>query len=100
MALGMEVGLGPDHILLDGDPATFPKRGQSRQFSAHFYCGQTAGCIKMPLGIEVGLSPGDFVLDGDPAALPQKGQRPSPNFRPMFIVAKRRDGSRSHLVRR
>jgi len=38
------------------------------QFSAHFCCGQTAACIKMPLGMEVGLSPGDFVLDGDPAA--------------------------------
>jgi len=37
------------------------------QFLAHFYCGQTAGCIKMPLGMEVGLSPGDLVLDGDPA---------------------------------
>ena len=32
------------------------------QFSAHFYCGQTAGCTKMPLGMELGLSPGDFVL--------------------------------------
>ena len=37
------------------------------QFSAHFYCGQAAACIKMPLGMEVGLSPGDFVLAGDPA---------------------------------
>jgi len=25
MPLGMEVGLGPDHILLDGDPATPPQ---------------------------------------------------------------------------
>ena len=37
------------------------------QFWAHFYCGQTAACIKMPLGMEVGLSPGYFVLDEDPA---------------------------------
>jgi len=44
-----------------------PKGGQSPQFSAHFYCDQTAGCIKMPLGMAVGLSPGGFVLDGDPA---------------------------------
>jgi len=29
MPLGMEVGLGPGHIVLDGDPAPFPKRGQS-----------------------------------------------------------------------
>jgi len=40
----------------------------------HLYCGQMAGCIKMPLGMEVGLSPGDFVLDG--ATLPQKGLSP------------------------
>jgi len=33
MKLGMEVGLGPGHIVLDGDPA--------RQFSAHVYCDQT-----------------------------------------------------------
>ena len=30
-----------------------PKDGP--QFSAHFYCGQTAGWIKMPLGMKVGL---------------------------------------------
>jgi len=40
----------------------------------HFYCGQTAGCIKMPLAMEVGLSPGDFVLDGDPAPSPKRRQ--------------------------
>ena len=44
-----------------------------------------AAWIKMSLGLELGLGPGDFVFDGDPAA-------PSPNFRPMFIVAKRLDG--------
>ena len=46
------------------------------QFSAHCYCGQTAGCIKMPLGMDVGLSPGDFVLDGDPFPSPKRGRRP------------------------
>jgi len=74
-------------------------RGQSPPFSVHFYCGQTAGCIKMPLGMEVGLSPGDFVLDVDPA-LPLKGVQPPIFFRPMFIVAKRLNGSRCQLVRR
>jgi len=29
MALGMEVGLGPGHIVLDGDPALLPKGGAS-----------------------------------------------------------------------
>jgi len=61
MTLGKEVGLGPGHIVLDGDPARLlHKGGRVPQFSAHFYCGQTAGCINMPLGMEVGLSPGDF----------------------------------------
>jgi len=27
MALGVEVGLGPGHIVLDGDPAHLPKKG-------------------------------------------------------------------------
>ena len=76
-------------------PSSPPKEGAEPppQFSAYFYCSQTAGCIKMPLGMEVGLSPEDFVLDGDPAPLPKKGAEP-PNFWPIFSVAKRLDGSR------
>ena len=41
------------------------------------------------LGVEVGLAPVHIVLDGDAAPLPKKGAEPSPNFRPIFIVAKR-----------
>ena len=100
MPLGMEVGLGPGHIVLDGDRAPLPKGHSPPQFLAHVCCGQTAGWIKMPLGTKVGFGPGDFVLDGDPAPLPQKGEEPLPNFWPMSIVAKRLDGSRCHLVRR
>ena len=60
---------------------TYPKRGTAPvQFSAHFRCGQTAGCIKMPLGTDVGLSPGDSVLDGNPCPLPIKGVEPPPEF--------------------
>jgi len=32
MALGMKVGLGPGHIVLDGDPAALPKRGGAPNF--------------------------------------------------------------------
>ena len=96
MKLGMQVGLGLGHIVLDGDPtAPRPKGAEPPpQFLAHICCGQMAARIKMPLGMEVGPGPGDFVLDTDPAPLPKKGAEP-PNFRPMFIVAKRLDGSRS-----
>jgi len=44
MPLGTEVGLGPDDIVLDGDPVRplFPcQKGTVRQFSAHVYWGQT-----------------------------------------------------------
>ena len=77
MKLGMQVGFGRGHYVLDGDPAPLPKGGRSPQFLAHICCSQMAGWIKMPLGMEVGLSPRDFVLDGNPASL---------NFRPMFII--------------
>jgi len=62
------------------------------------YCGQTVGWIKMKLGVEVGLRPGHIVLDGDPAPPPKSGT--DPNFWPMYVVAKRLDGSRCHLVGR
>jgi len=74
MVLGMEVGLSPGDSVSDG---THP--------SAHLYCGQTAGCIKMPTGMEVGLSPGDFVFDGDPDPSAKGGG--APNFRLMSIAA-------------
>ena len=66
MALRMEVGLIPGHIVLDGDPAAFPKKGCTAppQFLAHVYCGQTAGWMKTPLGTEVDLGLGHIVLDG------------------------------------
>jgi len=83
------------HCARCGTSSPPPKKGQSPQFSAHFYCHQTTGCIKMSLGIEVSLSPCDFVLDVDPASPPLKCT--APNFRPMPIVAKRLDGLRWHL---
>jgi len=87
MKLGRQVGLGPGHIVLDGDSAPFSQRGTApTQFSAHICCGQMAAWIKMPLGMELCLSPGDFVLDGDPALPSQKGGRvPSPIFGPFLL---------------
>ena len=91
---GMQVGPGPGHIALDGDPAPLPK-GADPQFSAHIYCCQMAASIKMPLGREVSLGPHDIVLDGDPAPLPKKGAEPPRQFSAhVYIVAKLLDGSR------
>ena len=82
MPLGMEVGLRPGHIVLDGDLA--PPKGHNRpQFSTHVYCGQMAGWIKMPPGTEVGLGPGHIVLGGDAATPTEKGTAAAPTFQRM-----------------
>jgi len=78
--LGTEVGLGPGHTVLDGDPAPLPQKGTTPNFRPNACCGETAGWINIPLGREVSLGPGHIVLHGDPA--------PPPNFWPMSIVAK------------
>ena len=53
--LGMEAGLGPSHIVLDGAQLPLRKRGTAApQFSAHVCCVQTAGWIKMPLSTDYG----------------------------------------------
>ena len=84
MALGVEVGLGPIHIVLHGDTAPLPKTGaEPAKFSAHLYCGRTAGWMTLVLGTEVGLSPGDIVFDVDPATPIKRAHPPSPNFWPM-----------------
>jgi len=41
MPLGTEVGLGPGHIVLGGEPAPHGKGYSIPHFSAHVYCGQT-----------------------------------------------------------
>ena len=99
MKLGLEVGLRPGDIVLDGDPAPPSRKGaQPPQFSVHVGCVQMAGWIKMPLSREVGLGQADIVLDGEPAPVAKKGAQQLPTFRLMSIVAKGLDGSRCHLV--
>jgi len=67
MKLGKQVGLGPGHTVLDGDPTARPQRGTAPNFWPMTLRRQMAGWIKMPLGREVDLDPSDIVFDGDPA---------------------------------
>ena len=55
------------------------------QFSAHFYCGQTAGCIKMPLGMEIGLSLRGLCVRWGPSSPSQKGSGAPPIFGPCLL---------------
>jgi len=82
--LGMKVGLGPGHIVLDGDPAPPPPKGQSPQFSVHICCGQMAGWIKTVLGTEVGLVQATLCQMGTHLPSPKKGQS-SQIFRPLLL---------------
>jgi len=72
MALGMELGLGPGHIMLDGDLALIPKRGQSPQIFGPLLLWPN-GCIRIPFGTEVGPILRHIVLDGDYSATAQLG---------------------------
>ena len=63
-------------------PSSPQKGAHPPQFSAHVYCGQTAGWIKMPLGTK-GLGPGHIVLHGDPA--PPKGTQLSSILGPCLL---------------
>ena len=58
MKLGMQVGLGPGHTVLDGDPSPPPLKGdRAPQFSAHICCVQMAAWIKMALDVEKDFAP-------------------------------------------
>jgi len=68
MTLGMEVGLDPVHIVLDGDTAPLPKKATEPSTIGPSLLWPNGWMHQhMPLGMEVRLSPCDFVLDGDPA---------------------------------
>ena len=69
-----------------GTPLRSPKLGtEPSKFSAHIYCGQTAGCIKLPLGTKVGLGLRDIVFDVDPATPIKMAHPPHPIFGPCLL---------------
>jgi len=72
MSLGMEVGLGPDDFVLDGDPAP-PKKG-------------TAPITSYSYNYTLQVWP---PIDGAKFSPPPQKRGTPPNFRPMSIVAKR-----------
>jgi len=87
MKLGMQVGLGPGHIVLDRDSAPLPKKGWSPRFSAHVGCGQMAAWIKISLDMKESLGPSEWLcVRWGPAPRPQTGGRaPHPIFVPCLL---------------
>jgi len=84
MKLGVQVGLGPGHNVLDGDSAPPPLNGHSP--SLNFPSISAVATWLDGLGMEVGLGPGDFVLHGDPARLPKKEAEPGGGTLPQFAA--------------
>jgi len=91
--LGTEVSLSLGDIVLDGDPAPPPLKGQSSPHDLRpmSVVAKRLDGLRCHLATSygVGLGPGDVVLDGV-AAPPKRGRVRS--FWPMSIVAKRLDG--------
>ena len=69
----------PRRLCVRWGPSPRLQKGRSPQFSAHVYCGQMAGSIKVALGVEVGLSPSTLCyMELRPP--PEKGAESPPQF--------------------
>jgi len=100
MKFGMEVGLGPGHIVLDGDPAPPPPKGNSPPIFGP-YPLRPNGCMDQDVTwYGGGPRPRRHCVrwGSTQLPLPKKGAEPLQNFRPMSIVAKRLNASRWHLA--
>jgi len=97
MKLGIQIGLGLGHIVLDGAQLPLPKGAQPQIFGP--YLLRPNGCMDKNATWYGGTSrPRRLCVRWRPGPLPKKGAEPLPNFRHISIVAKRLDASRCHLV--
>jgi len=97
----MELALGLGDFVFDGDSTPPPQKGdRAPKFSAHVYCGRTAGMDQDGTWHGGRPRPRRLCVRWRPSPLPQKGAEPLTNFRPKLIsvVAKRLDASRCHLI--
>jgi len=96
MTLGVQVGLGPGHIVFDGDPALpLPKGGSGPPIFGP-YLFQPNGCTDQDATWYGGRTrPRRLCVRWGYRCPPQKrAEPPNSKFPPMFIVAKPLDGSR------
>jgi len=101
MPLSMEVGLGPDDIVLDGDPGPRPQKWGSASPSIFgpFLLWPNGWMHQDATWYGDRPQPRRLCVRWEPSPpYPKRGG--APNFRPMSIVAKRLHGSRCNLVRR
>ena len=86
MALGIKVGLGPGHSVLDGNPALPPQKGdRSPPIFGPLILSSNGWMDQDATWYGGNLVPGDVVLDGVPALPPKRSIAAS--FGPISIVA-------------
>jgi len=88
----MQVGLGPGHIVLRGDPAPPPPKGHSPPIFGP-YMLRPNGCMHQNATWYGCRSQSRGLCVRWRSSAPPKKGADHPNFRPMFIVAKQLDGS-------
>jgi len=92
-ALGTEVGLGPGHIVLDGDPAPLPKRVQIIPIFGPFILSPNGWMHQDATWYGGRLQPRRLCVRWGPSSPhPEKSGTAAPTLRPMSIVAKQLDG--------
>jgi len=82
MKLGMEVGLGPGDIVLDGDPAPIPKRGTAPNLWPMSVVAKRLDESKFHLVGRLALPRRHRVRWG-PSSCPKKGHSSPPLFAPL-----------------
>jgi len=99
MPLGTEVGLSLGEIVLDGDQAAPPLKGQSptSNFGPMSFVAKLLDGLRCHLVWRLASTQASLCSMGTQIPPEKKGTAP-PNFWPMSIVAKWLDGSRCHLV--
>ena len=99
MKLGVLVGLGPSHTMLDGDPVP-RKRGTAPNFRPMSVVAKRLDGLRYHNWYGGRPLPRIHCVKGGPSsAAPERGTA-APTFRPMSIVAKGLDASAYDLVLR
>ena len=94
MALGMEVGLGPGHIVLDEPQLLSPKKGEKPPIFGPFLLWPNGSMHQDATFYGGRPQPRRLCVRWGPSPPSPKGG----GDRPISIVAKRLDASRCHLV--
>jgi len=100
MALGMEVRLGPGHIVLDGDPALLPIKGDRAPTIFGPFPLWPNGWMHQDATWYGGRPlPRRLCVRWEPVPLPENGAEPQ-IVGPCILWPNGMDGSRRHLVRK